>query len=75
MVACQWSNRQENLIIDIYGIVSNGQSWQFYKLPPTGEVFETDLYGTSDLPKLLGVLDYVCGECAKNVPDLSEKLG
>ncbi len=68
MVACQWNNRKESLVIDVYGIVSNGQGWQFYKLTPAGEVFETDLYVTNDLPKLLGVLDYVCGECAKNVP-------
>lgn len=68
MVACQWNNRQENHAIDVYGIVSNGQGWQFYKLTIAGEVYETDLYVTSDLPKLLGALDYVCGECAKNVP-------
>jgi len=68
MVACQWNNRQENHAIDVFGIVSNGQTWQFYKLTLTNEIFETDLYVTRDLPELLGALDYVCGECAKNVP-------
>ena len=68
MVACQWNNRQANHEIDIFGIVSNGQAWQFYKLTQSGDTFETDLYGIEDLPGVLGALDYVCGECAKNVP-------
>ena len=68
MFACQWNNRQENHDIDIYGIVSNGQVWQFYKLTLADEVFESGLYTVDDLPKLLGALDYICGECAKNVP-------
>jgi hypothetical protein len=68
MAACQWINRQENRDITVYGIVSNGQAWQFYRLTPSGEIFETDLYVTRDLPQVLGALDYVCAECAKNVP-------
>jgi hypothetical protein len=68
MIACRDNNRQEGHEIDVYGIVSNGQTWQFYKLTPQQELFETDLYVTSDLPRLLGALDYVCGECAKNNP-------
>jgi hypothetical protein len=68
LVGCQWNNRQEGHNIDVFGIVSNGQSWQFYKLTQSGEIFETDLYTTAFLPELLGALDYVCGECAANVP-------
>lgn len=68
MVACQWSNRQDNHEIDIYGIVSNGQGWQFYKLTLAGEIFETGQFGIEDLPGVLGALDYLCAECAKNVP-------
>lgn len=68
MVACQWNNQQENHAIDVYGIVSNGQTWQFYKLTLAGEIYETGSYTTEFLPELLGVLDYICGECAKNVP-------
>jgi len=59
---------RRNHDINIFGIVSNGQAWQFYKLTLAGEIFETDLYVTSDLPELLGALDYVCAECAKNAP-------
>lgn len=68
MAACRWSNQQRGLDIDVYGIVSNGQGWQFYKLTQVGEVFETNQYGMEDLSGVLGALDYVCGECAKNVP-------
>jgi hypothetical protein len=68
MAACRWNNQQRGLDADVYGIVSNGQTWQFYKLILTGEIFETGFYTTEFLPELLGALDYVCGECAKNVP-------
>ena len=68
MVACRWSNLQENHSLDVYGIVSNGQGWQFYKLTVVGEVYESAQYGLEDLSGILGALDYVCGECAKNVP-------
>ncbi|HZT40884.1 MAG TPA: hypothetical protein VFA07_01780 [Chthonomonadaceae bacterium] len=37
---------------------------------PLTEVFETDLLAISDLAELLGVLDYICAECAKNAPHL-----
>ena len=68
MVACQWNNQQENVVIDVFGIVSNGQGWQFYKLTKEGEIFETDLLAMSDLPELLGTLDYLCTESDKNIP-------
>ena len=68
MVACQWNNKQSGLDIEVYGIVSNGQVWRYYKLTRDSEPYETNQYGIEDLPGLLGALDYVCGECAKNVP-------
>lgn len=68
MAACRWSNQQRGLAIDVYGIVSNGQNWQFYKLTQVGEIFETGSYTTEFLPELLGALDIICAECAKNVP-------
>jgi hypothetical protein len=68
IAACRWSNQQRGHTIDVYGIVSNGQAWQFYKLCLTGDAFETGLYTTEFLPELLGALDYICGECAQNVP-------
>jgi hypothetical protein len=68
MYACQWTNRQHALEIDIFGIVSNGQGWRFYKLTIAGDVYETDLFALGDMATLLGILDYVCCECAQNVP-------
>jgi hypothetical protein len=68
MVACQWNNQQKDHLRDVYGIVSNGQGWQFYKLTLGGEVFETELYTNAFMPELLGALDYVCAECARNIP-------
>jgi hypothetical protein len=69
MVACRDNNRQEGHDVDaVFGIVSNGQVWQFYKLAKSGEVYETDPLAISDLPRLLGALDLVCAECARQVP-------
>ncbi len=68
MAACRWSNRQRGMEVEIYGIVSNGQAWQFFKLDHCGEIFESGLYTTEIMPVLLGDLDYLFGECAKNVP-------
>jgi hypothetical protein len=68
MVACRWNNVQENHYIDVFGIVSNGQGWQFYQLTQTNEIFESGLYTVNDLPELLGVLDTICAECANNAP-------
>ena len=68
MAACRWNNQQRGQDRDVYGIVSNGQGWQFYKLALSGDIFATELYTTAFLPQLLGALDYICAECAKNVP-------
>ena len=68
MLACQWNNHKSGLATNIFGIVSNGQGWQFYLLNRAGEVFETGEYAMTDLNRLLGILDYVCAECASRVP-------
>ena len=68
MVACQWTNRQEGRQTDVFGIVSNGQDWQFYKLTTRNEIYETAIYPMTNLPELLGALDTICGECERNVP-------
>lgn len=68
MAVCQWNNHREQTDIDIFGIVSNGQVWQFYKLNQQLQIFESRLYTVDDLNELLGALNYICAECAKNVP-------
>lgn len=68
MVACRWNNLRDGLEIAVHGIVSNGNDWQFYKLTPTNDVYETTTYSLRALSELLGALDYVCAQCAKNIP-------
>lgn len=69
MAACRDNNRQEGHDTDVFGVVSNGQVWQFYKLVRAGEVFESRLFSTDYLPDLLGALDFICAECARHVPE------
>ena len=68
MAACRWNNAQAGRDVDVYGIVSNGQGWVFYRLTTVITLAATDLYALSDLPDLLGVLHHTLAACAANVP-------
>ena len=68
MVACREKNQADGYDMDVFGFVSNGQTWLFYKLTTTNEVYETTEYSLNALPELLGALDTICAECAKRVP-------
>jgi hypothetical protein len=61
--ACRWNNQQAGKECDVYGIVTNGNTWQFYRYTLAGEVFETPPYSITDLPGLLGVLDHIFAAC------------
>jgi flagellar biosynthesis regulator FlbT len=67
MQACQWKNQQVEKNIDVFGIVTNGQGWIFYKLSRSDEVMETGLYSSDETSKLLGAIYYVFQECEKNL--------
>jgi len=67
MQACQWQNQQVGRQIDVYGIVTSGRAWQFYRMIPTGAVYETPLYSTGDMDLLLGRLRYVFQLCEQNL--------
>jgi hypothetical protein len=67
MKACRWRNDQVGNRIDIHGIVTNGEGWKFYKLSATGEVYETLLYSVLKLDHILGALNFVFAQCAKNI--------
>ena len=67
MQACQWNNQQFGKLMDIFGVVTNGTTWQFYRLMPSGEVFETLPYSVSDLESVLGLLHYVFQQCEQNL--------
>jgi hypothetical protein len=63
MQACQWKNQQSDRPIDVLGIVTNGTTWQFYKLTIAGSVYETPAYSLGDQDLLLGRLRYVFQLC------------
>jgi hypothetical protein len=67
MEACQWSNRKVNRDLDIFGIVTNGEGWKFYKLTLAGTVYETLLYSISSLDSILGLLRFVFQQCQQNL--------
>ena len=68
MVACAQNNEAQERFSDILGIVSNGNTWQFYKLTQSKDIFVSGQFSISELPKLLGALEYIFAECANNVP-------
>jgi hypothetical protein len=67
MQACQWSNRELGRVVPIYGIVTNGEGWKFYRLAIDGVVSETLLYGIGEMSILLGLLRSFFGLCAQNL--------
>lgn len=67
MQACQWENKQVGMEIDVYGVVSNGSTWQFYKLILAGEVYETPPYSISDIDAVLGLLRAIFQQCEQNL--------
>jgi hypothetical protein len=67
MQACQWQNRKVDRDIEVLGIVTNGTSWQFYKLIPSGQIYESLPYSTGDTPMLLGRLRYILELCEQNL--------
>ncbi len=70
MKACQWNNQQVNPphpTIDIYGIVTNGEGWKFYRLSPDHQIYETKLYALQDLDRILSALHHLFQTCQKNL--------
>jgi hypothetical protein len=67
MKACRWNNDQVNNQIDVYGIVTNGEVWKFYKLDVAGQVFETLPYSIGDRDKILGILEQVFTKCEESL--------
>ncbi|NEP18762.1 MAG: hypothetical protein F6J97_17990 [Leptolyngbya sp. SIO4C1] len=66
MQTCQWINQQLGRVIDIYGIVTNGEGWKFYRLAK-GEASESLLHGIGEMPILLGLLRTFFGLCEQNL--------
>ena len=67
MRTCQWGIHQLGKPINVYGIVTNGEGWKFYRLEANGEVSESLLSGIEELPILLGRLRSFFALCEKNL--------
>ena len=63
MEACQWNNEQSGAIMDIFGIVTNGGTWQFYKLTTDKNILETIPYSIAETNIVLGILHYIFTKC------------
>jgi hypothetical protein len=60
MLAARIFNEQRNEPITIiHGGVTNGFTWQFLRLEGLSLLIDTEMYSLSDLPKLLGALNYL----------------
>lgn len=67
MQTCQLICQQLGKFIDIYGIVTNGEGWKFYRLTVNREVSESLLYGIGEMSILLGLLRFVFQQCEQNL--------
>ncbi|MEB3231478.1 MAG: hypothetical protein VKJ64_10745 [Leptolyngbyaceae bacterium] len=67
MKACQWANLQVGNNFTVYGIVTNGEGWKFYRLQANGEVWETLLSGIGEMAILLGRLRGFFHACERNL--------
>jgi hypothetical protein len=67
MQTCQAICQQLGKPIDIYGIVTNGEGWKFYRLAGNQEVSESLLYGIGEMSILLGLLRSIFQDCARNL--------
>jgi hypothetical protein len=66
MQVCAERNTLENHEITLFGIVTNGSTWQFYKRDVSGVVYESSTYGISHIETILAILDSIFAECDKN---------
>ncbi|MBD2093268.1 hypothetical protein H6F67_25825 [Microcoleus sp. FACHB-1515] len=67
MQACLWSNQAIDRTIDVFGIVTSGEGWKFYRLDLAGAVHETLLYSVSDTNSILGILHSIFELCEQNL--------
>jgi hypothetical protein len=67
MQACQWTNHQLGKAVDIYGVVTNGEGWKFYRLTLGGEVSESLMSGANEMSLLLGQLRAFFKMCEQNL--------
>ena len=69
MRACQWTNRQDGFESNVFGIVTNGEVWKFYKLEQTGAAHESLPYSIRQIEDVLGVLSFIFAACERCATD------
>ena len=67
MKACRWNHEQAGLKIEVYGVVTNGSGWVFYKYDMDGRVWASLPYALSHVEDILGCLDYIFAQCESNL--------
>lgn len=68
MKACRWNNEQEGKEIDVFGVVTNGEGWRFYKYDTAGRVWaSSSYYGLNAVDSVLGILGYIFTQCESNL--------
>lgn len=67
MQACQWENKQIGKEIDVLGIVTNGDTWKFYKLTVDGNVYATLPHAIGEMGTVLGLLRFLFQACTHNL--------
>ena len=72
MKACQWNNEQSSKRIDVYGIVTSGEVWKFYRLSLEGQVFESLAHSLGDRDGILSFLEHVFSKCEENLGDFRD---
>lgn len=61
MIAAQRLNEDSQLIV--FGIVSNGATWQFGKLETDRFTRNISFYSIQELDKLFGAVNYIFQQC------------
>lgn len=67
MQACQWTNLQFGHSIEVLGMITNGETWRFYKLTTDAKVYETLPYSTNDLDAIIGALRFIFEQCEQSL--------
>lgn len=70
MQTCQWANQnqQTGRLMDVYGIVTNGEGWKFYRLTTKGEVSKSLMSAVGNVVSLMGQVRAFFDLCEQSLP-------
>ena len=67
MRTCQRATELSSKLVSVYGAITNGEGWKFYRMEANGEVSESLLSGIEELPILLGRLQSFFALCEQSL--------